>query len=589
MINGNYKLLYNAECRNVQQQEVFLECDTTLGPVNIDLFEIVSTKRNWGVKIIISDATNNASVNNITINTSGTDVIDEAGNNQVILATNGESLVLQITGDNLWLATESIGGGAGATEYKQALLPTLSVNTSSIPKPELVGDFFDAGIQFPYSGQAFIKLNNGNLADVAYCQSVLKDGTYIYEAYDLQTANPINGYWVAFRQDALNPNLLNKVAELQMTSQFWNNWYDYTVKNGADNEVQFVLINSASSDNIPIEGFITTLTYANGTLTAVDSNPNFGETVLSLYNNLTGFGVAPATANWNYLGPEYNLDDGYYGMALGSDFGWVYYQNTNAILPSEQFTYVGFNIFTNQTRVLDTLTELTTLTNYDYNSYGPAIEKNIQKGNWVHPNGFLFVLADGNPVDNGNNNNGVTALWSPYWTDNTRVIYLNDRQLSSNAPVSPGQYLYTGGSYYGGPQYSWYWDKENIYTFQGSLMNVYWKGGQNLIVTRFNMNTKEVVSYNLPNLDVDYSTMLGFSIWPNDNSMMFYAEGGVLTNIFGQFNYYVLSNNGVLRLQSNNSYPTNMLGNKSYSTLTGMLYNPYCVGLQYDEYKDVQF
>ncbi len=120
-------------------------------------------------------------------------------------------------------------------------------------------------------------------------------------------------------------------------------------------------------------------------------------------------------------------------------------------------------------------------------------------------------------------------------------------------------------------------------------MNVYWKGGQNLIVTRFNMNTKEVVSYNLPNLDVDYSTMLGFSIWPNDNSMMFYAEGGVLTNIFGQFNYYVLSNNGVLRLQSNNSYPTNMLGNKSYSTLTGMLYNPYCVGLQYDEYKDVQF
>lgn len=588
MINGNYKLLYNAEWQNVQQQEVFLECDTTLGPVNIDLFDILSTKRNWGVKIIISDATNNASVNNITINTSGTDVIDQDGNNQVILATNGESLVLQITGDNLWLATESIGGGAGATEYKQATLPTLSVNTSSIPKPELVGDFFDNPGIYIYAGQPAIKLNNGNVALVYYCQTVLKDGTYIYEVYDTVTANPINGYWVAFRQDALNPNLLNKVAELQMTTQFWNNWYDYTVKNGADNEVQLVVITTANSDGTTLEGWITTLSYANGVLTAVDSNPNFGETVLSLYNSLTGFGLAPGTAMWNYWTPEYNLDDDYYGMALGSDFGWVYYQNGNGLTPTETLTYVGFNIFTNETRVLDTLSELVNLTNYDYNSY-PTIEKNIKSGNWVHPNGFLFVLCDNNSLNNGNNNNGVTALWSPYWTDNTRVIYLNDRVLSSSSPSAPGTYIYTGGNWFGGSNYNWYWDKENIYTFQGSLMNVYWSGGQNMIVTRFNMNTKEVVSYNLPNLDGDFQSMLSFSSWANDNSMMFYVNLGLSNQIFGLYNYYVLSNNGVLRLQSNNNYPTNMLGNKSYSTRTGMLLNPYCVGVQFDEYKDVQF
>ena len=71
MITGTYNLTVNPQWINVQQQEVFLECDTTLAPVTINLFEIAELNRFWGVKIIISDANNNAGTNNITINASG--------------------------------------------------------------------------------------------------------------------------------------------------------------------------------------------------------------------------------------------------------------------------------------------------------------------------------------------------------------------------------------------------------------------------------------------------------------------------------------------------------------------------------------
>ena len=124
------------------------------------------------------------------------------------------------------------------SEYKQALLPSTSLVTASIPQPDLVGDALDLGAFI--NAHPFIRLENGNLAVVQYCQSVLLNGILIYEAYDLETLAEINGYWVAFEQDAQNPRLLNKVAELQMTSQFWNYFYDWTVKDSGDNAVKFV-------------------------------------------------------------------------------------------------------------------------------------------------------------------------------------------------------------------------------------------------------------------------------------------------------------------------------------------------------------
>jgi hypothetical protein len=116
MITGNYNLVADPQWRNVQLQEIFLECDTTSAPVTINLFPIVDLNRFWNVKIVVSDVNNNAGTNNIIINAGSVglvpvfDSIDQDGNVQVVLNQNGESLSLQVASATQWLGSESIGG-----------------------------------------------------------------------------------------------------------------------------------------------------------------------------------------------------------------------------------------------------------------------------------------------------------------------------------------------------------------------------------------------------------------------------------------------------------------------------------------------
>jgi hypothetical protein len=116
MITGTYNLAADPQWRNVQLQELFLECDTTLAPVTINLFPIVDLNRFWNVKIVVSDVNNNAGTNNITINAGSVglvpvfDTIDQDGNVQVVLNENGESLSLQVASATQWIGSASTGG-----------------------------------------------------------------------------------------------------------------------------------------------------------------------------------------------------------------------------------------------------------------------------------------------------------------------------------------------------------------------------------------------------------------------------------------------------------------------------------------------
>lgn len=122
MITGTYDLVVNPQWKNINLQEVFLECDTKVGDVTINLFEIEELNRFWNVKIIISDGGNNASANNIYINAKGGDSIDESGIVQVVLNVSGESVVLQPVSPQNWIALESVGGGSGAIPTLQEVL-----------------------------------------------------------------------------------------------------------------------------------------------------------------------------------------------------------------------------------------------------------------------------------------------------------------------------------------------------------------------------------------------------------------------------------------------------------------------------------
>lgn len=113
-ITGTYNLVARPEWKNIQTEIVYLECDTSLAPVTINLFPIVDLKRFWNVKINIVDKAQNCSVNNITINAgfSGTppvqDIIDQSGHTQIVLSKNGESILITPVSENQWLANESI-------------------------------------------------------------------------------------------------------------------------------------------------------------------------------------------------------------------------------------------------------------------------------------------------------------------------------------------------------------------------------------------------------------------------------------------------------------------------------------------------
>jgi hypothetical protein len=573
MITGTYNLAVDPQWRNVQLQEVFLECDTTVAPVTINLFEIAQLNRFWNVKIVVSDTNKNAGTNPITINAGGSDTLDTDTTNQVIINTNGESILLQVVSETQWLAKESTGGGSGITELKLATLPSSSTVINTLPDPQILGEVYDSGNSG--GGNPFIKLANGNLAEVSYCQSLLKDGTFIYEVYDTQTLDPENGYWVAFRPSPTNTNLLVKVAELKMTTQFWNNWYNYTVKDGADNEVKFVEINTPFGDAQTIEGWITTLTYSNGVLTAVDSNPNFGgATVLSLYNSLTGLGILGGF--WNYKNPEFILDDDYYGMGVGQNFGWMYFRDTTT--PLDSWKIVGFNVLTGQTTYIDALAYgIANITNFDWASLGANPEQAF--GYWFsHSRGLTFVMADGNITDNGTNFNGVSAFWSPNWTDNEKCIYADVRNPSDSSYCVLGNFV--GFTF--SPS-NWYWDNNNFYiVLSNSSPNA-----QSMFLANINIETQQIKYYKLPNNILDFSAVFGFNTNANNDSMMFFFYFS--SQIFGQYVYYIMSNNEPLILQSNNIYPTNMLGSKSYSTSTSLVYNTYSIGLQVDEWSGVQF
>jgi hypothetical protein len=121
IIIDTLNLVVDPQWKNVQQQEVFLECDTTQGVVSINLFEIADLNRFWNVKVIISDYGNNASVNNIVITAGGGDLIDQDGTVQIVLNLNGESVTFQPVSETSWIALESVGGAVAIPTLQEVL------------------------------------------------------------------------------------------------------------------------------------------------------------------------------------------------------------------------------------------------------------------------------------------------------------------------------------------------------------------------------------------------------------------------------------------------------------------------------------
>jgi hypothetical protein len=125
-ISGTYNLVANPTWKNLVLQEIYLECDTTLAPVTINLFPISDLGRFWNVKIYVTDISNNAGTNPITINAGSSglplvsDTINRQGLTNFTINYNGGDAVLMVVTGNKWSAfSQTILAQTGLT-YKGA-------------------------------------------------------------------------------------------------------------------------------------------------------------------------------------------------------------------------------------------------------------------------------------------------------------------------------------------------------------------------------------------------------------------------------------------------------------------------------------
>lgn len=117
---GNYTLQLDENTFLTNTANIYLQCQTGSGAVNIILPRITSIAgitTTWGFKIYINDVVNNAATNNITITPHPADKINGTLSIPIVLNTNGVTGHLQITGTNSWEFNTASSGGSGASGY----------------------------------------------------------------------------------------------------------------------------------------------------------------------------------------------------------------------------------------------------------------------------------------------------------------------------------------------------------------------------------------------------------------------------------------------------------------------------------------
>jgi len=475
---------------------------------------------------------------------------------------------------------DTFSGEIPGGEYRMALFPEGSAPATPV-SDIILGEALEENVKLNDYGYYFY-LGNGNIAVAAYCQSVLKNEVLIYEAYDLQTLENNNGYWIAVKVDPSNPDRLIKVAELPMTDQFWDWWYNYTVKDGADNQVKFVSHSNSNDPNALVESSIVTLTFANNALTVEEEFLTFnGHTFKSLYGEVTGLTTGELEVMFIQIRPEWITDDDYYGMGIGDDYGWLYYRSNDFLSP-DSYKMVGINILTEEVRFLNVEAELNNVTNFDFSGYLNKVDSLGLA--YSHPSGLVFGLADANLVENADSGvGGVTAFWSPYWENKTEVMYIIARNRVSFGKLVLGNYALFNYSLTGTENGNWYWDSNNFY---------FWVYDEDyyasLIVYAFNIKTRERTTWNTP-IFVNFGDLNPnmSSSWANNNSMFITLNtnnGGVGKDVLTVFTEKEVP----LRLHTNALYPTNVLPNKVYNTWNGMNTSFLGIGVIIDEWKNVK-
>jgi len=555
-ISGNYNLIEDQQWYPFQSQDVYLTCDTSVAPVNITVPPISSMSGFLNVRIYISDASNNASTNNITIISTLPDTINGGAN--TVISENGGSFVMVIVSTNKWIAiSSSVVASSGVEDLKFQRIPSKSDYLRYTPVENLWGEWFDLGWALPIGNVVLIRLDNGDIGILNNCMTVMSDGIYIYE---VRSANNGYFYWVAMRQSVIDPQVLEKVAELPYTRQFNEYYYEYTVRQEDLNVTKFVAYQSALVTTAPLYSAITTLDFnsTTNTLTAVDSYIDFGYNAIELFESLSGTFVSPL-AVLSVSTPYYTANDEFNNMMSGIDMGWVYYT-----INSDYSSLIGYNILSGSTVLIDVDTQLSSVTNFQIN---PLIDLPIYVTMISHPLGVLFCLNDGYTTTNGTSEQGVTAVWSPRWVNNTLCVRIGSRTPDNGTYDSLNGFL--GGTTIDGQPFLSPKYLSIIYT------SLFYNNSYNTLYIRFALDVSSPSPYEIFSLPVGNGSAMLFRLlaYPTNTgfaySQIIQQIGVGHSYVYSEQNYAFWNDSEVypLILQGNVNYPSNFIGDKIYGTL----------------------
>ena len=488
--------------------------------------------------------------------------------------------------------TNTLVSTIGASrKYKFANLPK-SYTPQYETNPNTLGQAIDAlGIGSVNNDFFYLKLDNGNIAYVDYSSNYFRNGIFIFDAYDEESGDPNNGYWLAFKPNDNDPNIFEKVAEIKMSDYYFNQGYNVTYNPvGQDNVCSFIEFSSPSSDNQALysKKMQLTINESNGiySLSYSEIDYNYGgATVLSLYNENAPVIVLPGAASWNNRIPYFSMQNDYAAMMNGVDEGWVWYGDASSA--TNLFTYqAGFNIITGETDFVEPISSLATTTNL--NSVIPVSSANFSLSNWEsHPAGVWYGVWNTAFADMGDNTDGLTALYSPRWVNNTKVTFLTQRNPDNAQYMSVAGII---GNSLSGSVDDFYitFDSENVYI--SYYVQISFRGYMFVVSkSKLDSNVKETFDKVLPITELPAPP----SYYGSDNDFSFFGSirsGGVLfpTAYSVYTNYYwEKDSEEIYTLQSNNYYTTHQIDNKFYGYWGALFYNKVKLGIEYDVYSQI--
>jgi hypothetical protein len=584
-INANSFRLVGAGTTFLSPTDFIVQVDTSAGAVTLILPKIqtilsayTSIQQFIGIRFV--DISNNASVNNITIVGFESDSIN--AENNIVLNTNGVGGMISLIGTSQWnFVQNAVGGTKGGGNYLLQELPTPQYTT--LFDREAIGEVYANNKQAQIIvGRTFLTLDNGDLIYTKGIFCILNDETIL--ACGSSSIDADKNYFLALKQSTTNPSQTDLLAYCLATDNeqiITISSFDKELLLVSETELSAKIMYPTYPDNPDTNlalSFYVQLDFnsSTNTLTAQTFFPFQAPiTALALYNQVTGLSCQLSTFNSFETGLYSNNALGERRIMNGTyeAYDWFVNDDTTDIpVDKKPFNYiVGINYVTGETLLIDGLEAISNLTNFDNSGNDPDIK--IFK---AHPKGVTLFFSNEVDVDNKNNYNGVTAIYSPLWVNNTKCIYLNSRGGIFDSVK--GVFSNTGGEFANtGNADFMNFNSENCifgknYAYQvGTSLNYPADVGSNINIWRWKLDSE----------DIEFETFQIPVAWQSKEleTYAFFTSNGIFTlstseaNFIGKENYSPTygglfwgdGETTPIQVKSNLPTPSDFIGNKAYS------------------------